>query len=45
MKGGTDADRPASELHTHIQKAGEKHEHADKVGVSDGLGIAVTSLN
>jgi hypothetical protein len=25
-KGGTDADRPASELRTHIRKVGEKHE-------------------
>jgi hypothetical protein len=44
-KGGTDADRPASELRTHIWKVGEKHEHAGKVGVNYGLGIAVTSLN
>jgi hypothetical protein len=26
MKGGTDADRPARELRTHIRKVGEKHE-------------------
>jgi hypothetical protein len=32
-------------LRTHITEVGEKHEHAGNFGVSDGLGMPVTSLN